>query len=68
MQLKLLVVQYLLLQFQLHLSLDLMTKGIRAFRVTSADVTDQFPQFTKLVGGDVEFVLQGTLDAKRFKS
>ena len=39
------------------------TKGIRAFRVTSADVTDQFPQFTKLSGGDVVFVLQGTLDA-----
>ena len=38
-------------------------KGIRAFRVTSANVTDQFPQFTKLVGGDVEFVLQGTLNA-----
>ena len=38
-------------------------KGIRAFRVTSADVTDQFPQFTKIVGGDVEFVLQGALDA-----
>ena len=38
-------------------------KGIRAFRVVSADVTDQFPQFTKLSGGDVVFVLQGTLDA-----
>ena len=38
-------------------------KGIRAFRVTSADVTDQFPQFTTLSGGDVVFVLQGTLDA-----
>jgi hypothetical protein len=39
------------------------TKGIRAFRVTSADVTDQFPQFTTLSGGNVVFVLQGTLDA-----
>ena len=38
-------------------------KGIRAFRVSSAQVTDQFPQFTKLSGGDVEFVLRGTLDA-----
>lgn len=38
-------------------------KGIRAFRVTSADVTDQFPQFTTLSGGDVVFVLKGTLDA-----
>ena len=38
-------------------------KGIRAFRVTATGVTDQFPQFTKLVGGDVEFVLQGALDA-----
>ena len=38
-------------------------KGIRAFRVTATGVTDQFPQFTKLVGGDVEFVLQGALNA-----
>jgi len=38
-------------------------KGIRAFRVVSADVTDQFPQFTYLSGGDIVFVLQGSLDA-----
>jgi hypothetical protein len=38
-------------------------KGIRAFRVTSSEITDQFPQFTTLSGGDIVFVLQGTLTA-----
>ena len=38
-------------------------KGIRGFRVTATGVTAQYPQFTKLSGGDVVFVLAGTLDA-----
>jgi len=38
-------------------------KGIRGFRVTATGLTDQFPQFTKLSGGDVVFVLAGALNA-----
>ena len=34
------------------------TKGIRAFRLTG--VADQFPQFTKVVGDNIEFVAQST--------
>ena len=34
------------------------TKGIRAFRLTG--VTDQFPQFTTLSGGNIVFVAQST--------
>ena len=35
-------------------------KGIRAFRVIGNDVSDQFPQFAKLDGGDVRFVVEGS--------
>jgi len=34
------------------------TKGIRGFRVEGGKVTDQFPQFAKLSGGDVVFVIK----------
>ena len=37
-------------------------KGLRGFRVTATGVTAQYPQFTKLNGGDIEFVLAGALD------
>ena len=37
---------------------DYDTKGIRAFRLTG--VADQFPQFTKVVGDNIEFVAQST--------
>ena len=32
--------------------------GIRAFRVHGVDIDDQFPQFTKIVGTDIQFVVQ----------
>tara|TARA_B100000497_G_scaffold82254_1_gene91708 strand:+ start:1886 stop:3520 length:1635 start_codon:yes stop_codon:yes gene_type:complete len=38
-------------------------KGIRGFRVESADITDQYPQFTVEDGDDVIFVAKGALDA-----
>jgi hypothetical protein len=34
------------------------SKGVRAFRLTG--VADQFPQFTKVVGDNIEFVAQST--------
>ena len=38
-------------------------KGIRAFRISATGITAQYPQFTKLVGGDVVFVASGALNA-----
>ena len=38
-------------------------KGIRGFRVVATGITDQYPQFTKLVGGDVVFVVKGAVAA-----
>jgi len=38
-------------------------KGIRGFRVTATGLTGQFPQFTQLVGGDLQMVLKGAFDA-----
>jgi hypothetical protein len=35
-------------------NLDL--EGVRAFRLVGTDIDDQYPQFTKLVGGDIRFV------------
>jgi hypothetical protein len=37
------------------------TKGIRGFRVIGDEVTNQFPQYTTLSGGNVNFVLEGTV-------
>jgi len=34
------------------------TKGVRAFRLNDAAIVDQFPQFTKVVGTDVVFVVK----------
>ena len=36
------------------------TKGIRGFRLVDAAITDQFPQFTKLSGGNIVFVAKST--------
>jgi len=36
-------------------------KGIRGFRVAGDEVTNQFPQYTTLSGGNVNFVLEGTV-------
>ena len=38
-------------------------KGIRAFRVEGTAITDQFPQFTSLSGGNITFVVQGDSSA-----
>jgi hypothetical protein len=38
-------------------------KGIRGFRVESADIDDQYPQFTVESGDDVIFIAKGALDA-----
>jgi len=36
-------------------------KGIRGFRVAGDEVTNQFPQYTTLSGGNINFVLEGTI-------
>ena len=36
-------------------------KGIRGFRVAGTGITDNFPQFTVLSGGDIKFVLKGAI-------
>ena len=36
-------------------------EGIRGFRVTGTGITDNYPQFTKLSGGDIVFVLKGAI-------
>jgi hypothetical protein len=51
-------------------NLDL--EGVRAFRLVGADIDDQYPQFTKLVGGDIRFValapaISATLTVKYHK-
>ena len=38
-------------------------KGIRGFRVTGTGITENFPQFTVLSGGDIKFVLKGAIVA-----
>jgi len=39
------------------------TKGIRAFTVSGTAITDQFPQFTSLSGGNITFVVNGDSSA-----
>tara|TARA_R110001592_G_scaffold87117_5_gene257297 strand:- start:21914 stop:23590 length:1677 start_codon:yes stop_codon:yes gene_type:complete len=36
------------------------TKGIRAFRLEGSNITDSFPQFTKISGANIDFVVKGT--------
>jgi hypothetical protein len=38
-------------------------KGIRGFRVVGTGISDNFPQFTKLSGGNIVFVLKGAIVA-----
>ena len=33
-------------------------KGLRAFRVEGSEITDSFPQFTKLSGGNIDFIVK----------
>ena len=39
--------------------------GIRGFRVVCDTMTDQYPQFTTLVGGDIRFIVKGTAAANK---
>ena len=42
---------------------NLDTKGVRAFRLEGSNITDQFPQFTKISGENIDFVVQGSAAA-----